>query len=172
MSSFYKGLVVISLLAHFLWVYLFCYVYHVGDDLLSLRNLSPETISKLGSQQTNLQVALDSISYAQQLGRLDIISILLGFFGILIGTATVGFFVYVRNDAKAEARDEAKRQIEHIAKEEMSEPWVADLITDTVEKAIRDNQLKAKIKEVFSDPIEDDVADRIPEILDEENDAK
>jgi hypothetical protein len=82
--------------------------------------------------------AYDVISYANQVGRLDIISILLAFFGILIGVLAAGWFIYVRN----EAREDAVKTV----KEELKSDWAIKLINEIVGKEVSDTINKDNYK--------------------------
>lgn len=62
----------------------------------------------IGKDSKESSNAIDTIKYANELGRLDLISPLLAFFGIIIAIMAIGWFGYIRTEAKEEARDEIR----------------------------------------------------------------
>jgi hypothetical protein len=67
--------------------------YHIGVSWSLFREA-------LGSQ------AIDSIHLASQLGRLDLISLILALVGILLAFAFIGWMSLLRTEAKATVRDD------------------------------------------------------------------
>jgi len=63
---------------------------------------------------------VDSISMSAQLGRLDIISIILGGFGLLLGVGALAGFWMVRREAIAGARDVAPAAVSEYMSEQAS----------------------------------------------------
>ncbi len=60
----------------------------------------------------NLENVLDEISYANQLGRLDMISLLLALFALVLGFRAVYGFMYIKETSEAIARDVARETAE------------------------------------------------------------
>lgn len=152
----WKSLVVVSFILSLFWFFAFWYLYNIGDDLISLRELPPQTIEKITLDDSVIQKVLDSISYSQQVGRLDIISILLGFFGIMLAVATIGWAVFVRSDARRAAREEIR---------DCGKQIIADWLEnnpDIIIKAIQDTET---IKESIENNLHTMKQDFIDELL-------
>lgn len=108
-SKHILALIVLIILNAF-WVVLFLYHIAIGMDSQKTLAFSSEQVKDIIDRNDKFGVALDAVSYANQLGRLDVISLLLAFFGIIIAIAAIGWFGYVRNEAKLEARETAKEE--------------------------------------------------------------
>lgn len=86
----------------------------------------------------DLNGVIDSITYAQQLGRLDVISLILGMFGILIGIFAIGWFGFVRNEAK----DIAKQEVNLIMASQDIKNNILNITKQTAEEVLNSNQMK------------------------------
>jgi hypothetical protein len=173
--AFWKALVVISITLNLFYGFAFWFLFEVGDNVVKLRHLPSSQVAILQKNSSGVQDVLDSISYAQQMGRLDIISLFLTFFGIIFGVATIGYFVYVRSDARQVAREEVKEHIKPIAESELKSPWVAKMVTDTVERKLKDEKLWNDFATSrFDNIIEDKMANMIASTIaeDEENERE
>jgi len=60
---------------------------------------------------------VDGIQLASELGRLDIVSLILGVFGLVVGILGFGGFWMIRGAALEAARDEARKEINAKASE-------------------------------------------------------
>lgn len=116
---FNSVLLPISIFFHALWGTLFWYHFILYED---------GKINKDGFVE-------DSIWYAQQVGRLDLISLILAIFGIILAIIAVGWFNYIRTEAKHEAREEIRECGEKIINEYLAEN------PDVIIKAIQEGKI-------------------------------
>lgn len=91
-----------SLFLHFVWLFLFLMIIWMGPYVRILP--PPEWLGWC----VGCARAVDSIAAASEIGRLDIVSLLLAFLGLIIGL--FAFFVYV--NVKSSAVDAAKDKTE------------------------------------------------------------
>lgn len=134
----WKLFLIALLLLNAIWGFFLLYLCWMRADAHSLKNYLPSEIKNFFSNYIQLENVVDSISYAQQLGRLDIISLIMGIFGIIIAVCAVLGFGFIRREAKEEAKEETKKQ--------MREPWVRELIDTKVDEELK--KFKAKQKEM------------------------
>ena len=85
-------------------------------------------------------VGKDSIAFAQEIGRLDIVSILLAFLGIIIALGAFLGFGWIRNDAMNEARETVTDRAGDLIKETLHEN------PKLIEVALSDVLLNREIK--------------------------
>lgn len=60
----------------------------------------------------NLENVVDEISYANQMGRLDTISLLLTIFGLILGFGAVAGFMHIKETSEKIAESETKKWLE------------------------------------------------------------
>jgi hypothetical protein len=81
----------------------------VIDTIKNEISFNPKCVNENCKKEVrNLENVLDEISYANQLGRLDTISLLLTLFGIVIGFGAVFGFLHIKESSKIVARDATK----------------------------------------------------------------
>lgn len=105
-----RCLIVASVLANFISVILFLFLFKIGDDLIHAKDLPLSFIKKIGSK--NLENVVDSISYASQLGRLDIVSFLLAIFAMILGIGAVAGFLHIKESSNGIAKNEAEKWLD------------------------------------------------------------
>jgi len=92
-------------------IILFFWVVYILCDLYQAKNLLPVEL-KLKVDKTvtieKIKEITDSISYANQVGRLDVISLLLGFLGVILGFAAIFGFLHIKETSKLAAREETE----------------------------------------------------------------
>ena len=102
--SFYA--IIISSIALLLFVftaYLIIDLYQAKDLLtVELKLISD---GKVSARQ--IEDVVDSISYANQMGRLDIVSVLLAILAMILGFGAIFGFLHIRQASVIEAREEA-----------------------------------------------------------------
>jgi len=95
----------------------------VIDTIKNEISFNPKCVNENCKKEVrNLENVLDEISYANQLGRLDTISLLLTLFGIVIGLGAVFGFLHIKETSEAIARDVAREVAEnHVRKVDLNE---------------------------------------------------
>ncbi len=139
----------IGIFLHAIWGTFFYFIMFIGRDKRAIEALLPSC--------PKCADTLDAISYAQQVGRLDIISLILAGFGIIIAIAAVGWFGYIRSEAKQEARDEVRECAVKIISD-----WIENN-PDVITRAIQDSSITKEQLKIISDGIKADVANEIAE---------
>ena len=66
------------------------------------------TIIKNCNDLKGLENVVDAISYASQLGRLDVVSLILALLGIVLGFGAIGGFMYIKEGSKLAAKQAAE----------------------------------------------------------------
>lgn len=136
--AFWKGLIVISLALNVFWAFFFFMIYKIGDDIISIRDVSPDLKNLLIKQQPNLEYTLDAISYSQQLGRLDILSLILAMFAIIVGVFAISWFGNVKDSAKKEAREAAQIEVRDCINDYTSEAMKSSYVLNRIDDKTRD----------------------------------
>ena len=96
----------------------------IGDEKYKIEESKEYYLKNL--QCVKLENVVDSISYASQLGRLDVVSLLLALFGIIFGFGAIFGFLYIKERSEFVAHTAAeswlkvnsKKLIEDVKKEE------------------------------------------------------
>lgn len=81
---------------------------------------------------------VDAITYAQQLGRLDVISLILSMFGILIGIFAIGWFGFIRNEAK----DIARNEVNSIMTSQEIQNIILNTVKQKAEEMLNTNEMR------------------------------
>lgn len=71
-----------------------------NNDLIFIKKICKEV---------KLENVLDSISYANQLGRLDLVSLILAIFAILLGFGAIYSFLHIKEESKRTAKETAEK---------------------------------------------------------------
>jgi len=139
---------------HFVWGTLFWYHFLLFED---------------GKVENGIRQ--DSIWYAEQVGRLDIISLLLAGFGIVLAIMAFNWFSYVKKSAEQEARLTARDVTESIAKGYIKD--YLDKNPDVIFRALQETErLNEEIKKIEeTNEVNDDIADNIAKSFEGEEDV-
>jgi hypothetical protein len=101
-------------------------------------------------ESQSLLSVVDAISYSNQLGRLDMISLLLALFGIVIGFGAVFGFLHIKDTSRVIARDVAREVAEnYLRKEDLNEE--KNEIRNASEKKVRSKKAPKNWAEVNKD---------------------
>lgn len=123
----------------------------------------------------NLENVLDEISYANQLGRLDIISLLLAIFGLILGFGAVVGFMGIKETSRITAQESATKWLDSKSGKEQikdsvhdwisSNPKEMDKIVIKAAKAINKEKAKSAPKKGISNSLtnEKDLIEAIKE---------
>lgn len=122
------------------------YFFKTASDFFYTKDLACSLILKT-AEGVKKEDILDAISYANQIGRLDLISVLLGFLGIILGFGAVFGFLGIKesseNIAKNTAEIEAKKWIsenaDKIVKEAMDRVYKS---AEMIQKAKEGTRVK------------------------------
>ena len=130
-----------SLSLHVVWLFLFFMIIWMGPYVRILP--SPEWLGWC----VGCARAIDSIAAASEIGRLDVISLLLAFLGLIIGL--FAFFVYI--NVKSSAVDAAKEKTEEWLAQNyeklLPKDYVKVLTTDERLILTLVNQIRSRISE-------------------------
>ena len=123
-----KNLIACSILANFITLTFLIFVYKIGDDLLQIKNKNnlPSHLTK-ALENCQLSNITDSISYASQLGRLDLVSLLLAIVAIILGFSAIVGFLHIKETSNILAKNSAT---------EFVEKWLEENKNKIVEKII------------------------------------
>ena len=73
------------------------------------------TIIKNCNDLKDLENVVDAISYASQLGRLDVVSLILALLGIVLGFGAIAGFMHIKESSHAIAKATSKKVAEKVA---------------------------------------------------------
>lgn len=136
----------IGIFLHAVWGTIIWFAFLVGND----NRKAFYTVDK----NTNCST-IDAIHYAGEIGRLDLISLLLALFGIIIAIMAIGWFGYIRTEAKQEARDEIRECGGKIINE-----WIQNN-PDIIIRALQDSSLNTNQINVITSRTQANIADEI-----------
>jgi hypothetical protein len=86
----------------------------VIDTIKNEISFNPKCVNENCKKEVkNLENVLDEISYANQLGRLDTISLLLTLFGIVIGFGAVFGFLHIKESSENVAKNAAEKWLDN-----------------------------------------------------------
>lgn len=79
--------------------------------------------------------AADALHFAVQVGRLDVVSLLLALFGLLFGVSAIFAFVFVKERAEVQARLSAEKEAKRVATE-VAEKLVKEISPPLVRREV------------------------------------
>lgn len=171
-KGLWKGCVIVSLVLNAFSLTTLFFVFSVNRSLIALRDLPAEQIFDVLNNESSVKYYLDVLSYSNEVGRLDIISLLLAFLGIVIVVFTVGYFVYIRSDARNAAREEARNEIKEnsleLIKKEVSSHEIKNILDDIVRARVEDLCTEQAISKSIDKYTEESVANKIADSFKDE----
>ena len=94
---------------------------------------------------------IDSISFANQVGRLDLVSLVLALLGIAIGFGAIFGFLYIKESSRVAAKEEVKDWLDTNGKNEVRK-IINDYLDRESEKILPDkNSKKPEVKKGISE---------------------
>lgn len=135
LSSFGPGSVALAVFAGF--------VIKAIYDMLCAKDLVLN-LSKATALISNENI-VDAISFANQVGRLDLVSLLLALLGIILGFGAIAGFMHIKETSEAIAEREAKKWLSKKEVKAIFHEWITDNKED----------FERMIKSVVQDKIEE-----------------
>lgn len=143
---------IIALSLHIVWTVLVIY-------LLWVRNSTPQlmevVLSKLFGNCDICEKSGDAIAYANQIGRLDVISLILCLVTVIIAIFAFSGFWMVRSSSRDAARDEVQEMLKPIATEQlrqlMDSPEFRNEIVSMVRQSVTTDALATAVSLYFDD---------------------
>lgn len=122
----------VSMLLHLFWITLFGYFFLAKHSLQASDSRYVNYINSSFNCPV-CEKASDIIGYADQLGRLDLISILLAYFGVLLAVVAFAGFWMFKREAITIAEREAKNEVRDVAPD-----IITKYLTDGNHKVLND----------------------------------
>jgi hypothetical protein len=126
------------------------YFFKTASDFFYTKDLACSLILKT-AEGVKKEDILDAISYANQIGRLDLISVLLGFLGIILGFGAVFGFLGIKESSENIAKNTAETWIKKNAK---------GIIDETIDEAVRGNKIVEKAEKEVKNSKNTDVQNK------------
>ena len=136
-------------------IFLVIFLFFTDYDIKII--VSQQEFLKNYQTYKNIDGVVDAITYAQQLGRLDIISLILGMFGILIGIFAIGWFGFIRSEAK----DIAKHEVHSIMNSQEVKSMILNITKQETKEILSSSEMKQEISNRISNEISDVNANNI-----------
>lgn len=139
----------LALALHLLWLIIIGHLIWVHFDN-NASSPPPSIPRKLFEQCQKCGPISDGIAYANQIGRLDIIALILTLVTVILGFVAIGGFWLVRASAREAARDEARDIIGPIAREQVAAKIDSDEFRKEVVELVRQGITDAQIQQAVN----------------------